>query len=491
MIKLKKKSNFLVIFSIFSINMSIKLYLSVTNSLWQDDSWVALGIFADKFSDFQLSSGHHPGFSLIYKILNYLFGFNELIFQLPSLVFSSISVCLYFLIIKKLDVSNYFSFFGIILITLSPTLLLISTRVKPYAFEAFIGTLYLLFVVNKTFHEYKKTIFLISVISLLFSFYTIYVIAGYYFIKLFIEKDKSEHIWIVLISIFSIIWFIFYIRFLPLLNSSSIHPHVYYDWTLLEIIKGIFDGFITFSKASLPAFYLLKWTNLNFEFLGYNFSFYIYLIFWILFFLIYFKNFQKYKKISVYFLFPLILTIILTLFKYAVWGEGTAEEYRMLSSLIPSFLVLTVKYLEIIFNKFTFLKNYKNIFILMLSTICIIYFANFKNYFIYPVQNYRTAIEFIQKENLNYIIRASDGTSPGAALYLGEKIDFGPGLNFSSKTIKSEVINLLDVDFSKIDVIYSLYIENERDFTNLGYQNTNIVHPDFGNLFLGKWEKVK
>ena len=127
----------------------------------------------------------------------------------------------------------------------------------------------------------------------------------------------------------------------------------------------------------------------------------------------------------------------------------------------------------------------------MMSTICIIYFANFKNYFIYPVQDYRAAIEFIQKENLNYIIRASDGTSPGAALYLNERIDFGPGLNFSSKTIKSEVINLSDVDFSKIDVIYSLYIENERDFTNLGYQNTNIDHPDFGNLFLGKWEKVK
>ena len=57
MIKLNKKSYLLIIFSIFLINMSIKLYLSVTNSLWQDDSWVALGIFADKFSDFQLSSG--------------------------------------------------------------------------------------------------------------------------------------------------------------------------------------------------------------------------------------------------------------------------------------------------------------------------------------------------------------------------------------------------------------------------------------------------
>ena len=58
MIKSKKKSYFSVVISIFLVNMSIKLYLSITNSLWQDDSWVALGIFANKFSDFQLSSGH-------------------------------------------------------------------------------------------------------------------------------------------------------------------------------------------------------------------------------------------------------------------------------------------------------------------------------------------------------------------------------------------------------------------------------------------------
>ena len=62
MIKSKKKSYFSVVISIFLVNMSIKLYLSITNSLWQDDSWVALGIFANKFSDFQLSSGHHPDF---------------------------------------------------------------------------------------------------------------------------------------------------------------------------------------------------------------------------------------------------------------------------------------------------------------------------------------------------------------------------------------------------------------------------------------------
>ena len=55
MIKLKKKSYFLVALY-FSVNIFIKLYLSSTNSLWQDDSWVALVIFANKFSDFQLSS---------------------------------------------------------------------------------------------------------------------------------------------------------------------------------------------------------------------------------------------------------------------------------------------------------------------------------------------------------------------------------------------------------------------------------------------------
>ena len=189
MIKSKKKSYFSVVISIFLVNMSIKLYLSITNSLWQDDSWVALGIFANKFSDFQLSSGHHPGFSLIYRLLNYLFGFNELLFQLPSIVFSSLAVCIFFLVLKELNISNYFLFFGIVLVTLSPTLIIVSTRVKPYAFETFVGSLYLLFIVSNSLHRYKKTIFLISIISLIFSFYTIYVIASYYFIQVFFTKD--------------------------------------------------------------------------------------------------------------------------------------------------------------------------------------------------------------------------------------------------------------------------------------------------------------
>lgn len=491
MIKSKKKSYFLVIISIFLVNMSIKLYLSITNSLWQDDSWVALGIFANKFSDFQLSSGHHPGFSLIYRLLNYLFGFNELLFQLPSIVFSSLAVCIFFLVLKELNISNYFLFFGIVLATLSPTLIIVSTRVKPYAFETFVGSLYLLFIVSNSLQRYKKTIFLISIISLIFSFYTIYVIASYYFIQIFFTKDKNDLIWAIQISIFSILWFIFYIRFLPLLNSSNIHPHVYIDWTILEIINGIFDGFITFSKASLPALYLLRWTSLNFEFFGYEFSYYLYCLFWILFFIAYIKNFKNYKKLSVYFLFPLVLTILLTLFKYAVWGEGTAEEYRMLSSFIPCLIVLVIKYFDLIFNHLNFSNLYKNIFISLLASSTIFYFINFKNYFIYPNQDYRSAISFVQKDNSNFIIRASDGTSPGAALYIDEKISFGPGLNFSSKTVKSEIINLSKIDLSNVDVIYSLYILNERDFSNLGFKNVDLIHPDFGNLFLGKWEKVK
>ena len=76
-------------------------------------------------------------------------------------------------------------------------------------------------------------------------------------------------------------------------------------------------------------------------------------------------------------------------------------------------------------------------------------------------------------------------------MYIDEKISFGPGLNFSSKTVKSEIINLSKIDLSNVDVIYSLYILNERDFSNLGFKNVDLIHPDFGNLFLGKWEKVK
>lgn len=491
MVNSKKKSHFLAIFSIFLANIIIKLYLSITNSLWQDDSWVALAIFAEKFDDFQLISGHHPGFSLIYKLLNSFFGFNELIFQLPSIIFSSIAVCIFFLVLKELKVSNYFSFFGITLATLSPTLVLVSSRVKPYAFEAFVGTLYLLFLVNNSSQKYKKTIFLISIISLLFSFYTIYVIAGYYFIQLFIEKDKNVLIWVFIISIFSLIWFTFYIRFLPLLNSSNIHPHVYLDWTIPEIVRGVFDGFITFSKASLPALYLLRWTNINFELFGYEFSYYLYLVFWVIFFYSSYKNYQKYKIISIYFFVPILFTIFLALLKYAVWGEGTAEEYRMLSSLIPSFLLLIVVYIKNILNNFKFLEKYKESLAISMAFICIIYFGNFISYFAYPTQDYRSAIQIIKEEQLNYLIRASDGTSSGATLYVNEKIEFGPGFNFSTKTVKSELVNLGDLNLSNIDVIYSMYIVNERDFSSLGFKKVEFIHSDLGNLFLGKWEKMK
>ena len=193
---------------------------------------------------------------MIYRLFNYLFGFNELIFQLPSIVFSSIAVCIFFLVMKELNYLKLFFIFWNYFSNISPTLILVSTRVKPYAFESFVGTLYLLFIVSNSLHKYKKTIFLISIISLIF-YFCIYVIASYYFIQVFFTKDKNDLIWALLIAIFSILWFTFYIRFLPLLNSSNIHPHVYIDWTFLEIIKGVFDGFITFSKASLPALYLL------------------------------------------------------------------------------------------------------------------------------------------------------------------------------------------------------------------------------------------
>ena len=163
----------------------------------------------------------------------------------------------------------------------------------------------------------------------------------------------------------------------------------------------------------------------------------------------------------------------------------------MLSSLIPCLILLIIKYIELVINNLKFSKVFKNTFITILALSAIFYFINFKNYFFYPQQDYRSAISFIQKDNSNFIIRASDGTSPGASLYIGEEISFGPGLNFSSQTVKSEIINLSKTDLSKVNVIYSMYIENERDFSNLGFQNVNLVHPNFGNLFLGKWEKTK
>ena len=62
------------------VSVLIRFNSLAPNSLWQDDSYVALVIKATNFEEFKLTAGHHPGFSGILLSLYKIFGFSELLF---------------------------------------------------------------------------------------------------------------------------------------------------------------------------------------------------------------------------------------------------------------------------------------------------------------------------------------------------------------------------------------------------------------------------
>ena len=53
------------LFWVVLVSIFIRFNALAPNSLWQDDSYVALVIKATNIEEFKLVAGHHPGYSLL------------------------------------------------------------------------------------------------------------------------------------------------------------------------------------------------------------------------------------------------------------------------------------------------------------------------------------------------------------------------------------------------------------------------------------------
>ena len=164
------------------------------------------------------------------------------------------------------------------------------------------------------------------------------------------------------------------------------------------------------------------------------------------------------------------------------------EQIRMLSSLIPGFAIWLLFSIQYSIKRQR-VKSYGLATFYLFVFLTFLFYYKFQPYFDYPNPDYRAAIEAIKKDasGSSWIIKATDGTSPASALYDGSKeVEFGPGLHYSTKISKSELVDLSDSDYDKV---YILYIENDRDLSSIGYKKDVFIYPDLGNLFVSKWEK--
>ena len=340
----------------------------------------------------------------------------------------------------------------------------------------------------------KKNIlvFFLSLFSLLISFYSVFIIAGYYFAvidyKKYKFKDNQNLYFGFFVFIFFVLSYNIYLSTLPLISATSIHPHVYIEWPLIDIFEGIIGGFNSLGTGTILPFYLLKWTSLSASdgdslFYMLFYSFFTFLV------LANTKRIYNFNEIlAKYILSPIVITIIGTLFHRLIWGIGMPEQIRMLSSLIPGFAIWLLFSIQYSIKRQR-VKSYGLATFYLFVFLTFLFYYKFQPYFDYPNQDYRAAIEAIKKDasGSSWIIKATDGTSPASALYDGSKeVEFGPGLHYSTKISKSELVDLSDSDYDKV---YILYIENDRDLSSIGYKKDVFIYPDLGNLFVSKWEK--
>ena len=485
------------LFWIFLVSIFIRFNSLGPNSLWQDDSYVALVIKVTNIEEFKLVAGHHPGYSLLLLNLYNFFGFSELVFQIPSIIFGIVTPVIGTLALRRNNFGRRFSFiFGLFLAS-APTLVLVSSRIKPYSMEAFITVMYLYFLSTDKNIKNNLFIFVFSLASLFASFYSIFVIAAYYLsITNFRVYKIKENLNLYLglgVLVFFFLSYPFYLSSLPLISSIMIHPHVFYDWPFLDILKGVSSGFNSMAMATVIPIYLLKWTSYNL----FSETSLIYPVFYSSVSMIVLINSRKLlrsnKKIGIFVISPFVVTVFGALLGWLVWGTGVPEQYRMLSSLIPCYAILIIYSVRQISSKLKLNPWILPSIYIFLFTISIFY-IKFNTYFIYPHQDYRYAVELIQKDakthSKDWLIKTTDGTSPGAALYDGSlNVEFGPGLIFSTDKSKSELVHLSDAVYKDIEVVYTMYINKDYDLSSLNFTKKNFEYPFLGNLFISKWVK--
>ena len=479
------------------VSLIIRFNSLAPNSLWQDDSYVALVIKTTTFEEFQLTAGHHPGFSLWLLSLYKLFGFSEFLFQIPSFILGVITPSIGYLALRRHNFSRRFSAtFGLMLAS-SSTLVLVSSRVKPYSTEAFIAVLYLYFLTNEKTLKNDVYIFFFSILSLIVSYYSLFVIGAYYLSVVDYRKYKfhqNRNLYFGFgVFVFFLLSYKFYLISLPLISAITIHPHVFYDWPLLDVVDGVYDGFNSMSRATLIPIYLLKWTSYSiFSETSYFYPI-LYSIVSLLILINIKKIFKHNQKLAIFIISPFVITIFGALLGHLVWGDGVPEQYRMLSSLIPCYAIWILFSAKEIVGKFKLAFFFRVSIFIFFFMISIFYFK-FSPYFAYPQQDYRNAIQAIEKDaegyTQNWLIKTTDGTSPGALLYDRSLfVGFGPGLISSSNKLKSELGDLSGSDYQDIGFIYTIYINKDYDFSYLGFEREKFSYPPLGNLFISKWKK--
>lgn len=217
--------------------------ISLNQSLWLDEAINVLA--AQKYSlwlmitEYAKADFHPPGFFIILWFWTKLFGIGEISVRVPSVIFGVLTICVVYLIGKKLH-SNSLGLLTALLLSINPLHIYYSQEARMYAFATLAVAINIYLLIKLLKEEKLNLIFLVISNLLIFSSdYVAYLIFPSQFIfLLFLKRKKIIKRWLTgfLIALLCGIWWV------PIfLNQLSVGSVTSANLPAWKFIVGEFD----------------------------------------------------------------------------------------------------------------------------------------------------------------------------------------------------------------------------------------------------------
>lgn len=380
---MKNKIYYIIIGLIFAVGILLRILVySYGRPLWIDEEALAGSIieaispeyFFHPLKFFQKAP---PLFMYASYLVSNIFGTKEIVLRIIPFLFSLLSIPLFYLVSVSFLQSKKAIIFANFIFVVNYQLIYYSQEFKPYALDMFIALLLIYLSKYVDFNKFSKyQVFLYSlcsIILLLFSFPSMFVIGGIYILNFKKTKDFIKHLLYILPLCTCGV--LYYVKLLLPLRDREIKYFISY-WD---------EGFIKLTIGSL-----IHTIEHNMQYVFYPNKSVILTALFIagIFLLIKHSN----EKIKIYITILLLALGASILHLYPLKG-------RMILYLLPFILLTVTKPLDLIKCKNTILS-------LMICTIYLLPFSmyikqNYYDYFYvktyFMKQDSRTALEIIMK----------------------------------------------------------------------------------------------
>lgn len=310
---------------------------SANPSFYFDESALVANIKARNYIDLFASLDYcqvcPPFFLVISKFLTGISGFLELNFRLVPFLFGCFSIVAFFFLADSILQNKVSVLVSLVLFAINDPLIVYSYTFKPYTLELFFTILLLLFFVKLNLEKISltKCFFIGTIISFIpwIAFSPVFIVGGG-FLNMFFKEAKSNILKKLCMFLPVLINGLFFLTFLVVKYCKS-NKDIFAVW------GDFFKGFI---KLDSSLFFLVR-DNIQWIF-GVKQSFIIFLVLMFIGVYLFYKSKSEFLKISV--ISFILLFILSCLHLYPFYQ-------RFILFLLPSFIILMVKPLDLVFLK--------------------------------------------------------------------------------------------------------------------------------------------